>query len=180
VRALFVSLVIAGCAAPPPLAPEPPAPAPPQTCAVWDRELGFAKSVADHDFGAFADHVHPAAVFVDGDGKFLRGRQAIVDGWRTIIEGTRVALRWHPTAVIADGAPGVAISRGPYLIEDLRSNANDRFRKGTFQSIWIRDPDGVWRVFVDGGTPPPVPATPEEAEKLKAELHAPCAPSVGP
>jgi len=143
-------------------------------CAVWNRELSFARSVADHDGAAFAEHVHAEAVFLDGDGSLLRGRQAVVDGWRPIVEGKKLALSWHPTTVIAGADPGVALSRGPYLIEDLRPDAKERFRTGTFQSTWVRGADGVWHVFIDGGTPPPVPATAEQAEKIRAELHAPC------
>jgi ketosteroid isomerase-like protein len=147
---------------------------------VWDRELSFAKSVSDHDAVAFAEHVHPSAVFVDGDGTYLRGRDAVVHGWATIIGGAKVNLMWHPTTVIADMKSGVALSRGPYLVEDPRPDAKNRFLSGTFQSIWVRDGDGAWRVFVDGGTPPPVPATPMDAEKIKAELRAPCAQPAGP
>jgi ketosteroid isomerase-like protein len=173
-RAIVLTLVLVGCAS---ARPTPaPAPVAPRTCAVWDRELGFAKSVADHDLAAFTEHVHPAAVFVDGGGALLQGRAAVVDGWRAIVEGKKVRLFWHPTTVIADGAPGVALSRGPYLVEDPRPDAKNRFLKGTFQSIWVRDTDGAWRVVVDGGTPPPVPATPDEAERLMTELHAPCTP----
>jgi ketosteroid isomerase-like protein len=142
---------------------------------VWDRELAFAKSVADHDAAKFAEHVHPAAVFVDGSGTFLRGRDAVVEGWRGIIEGKKLALMWHPTVVISN-APGLALSRGTYLIEDPRPDAKNRFLTGTFQSVWVKDADGAWRVWLDGGTPPPVPATPEEAAKIKSELHAPCSP----
>jgi len=185
--AIVCALGIAGCA---PAATPPPAAAPatatraaavasPATtasaqCAVWNRELSFAKSVADHDAAAFSEHLHAEAVFLDGDGSVLHGRQAVADGWRPIVEGKKIALSWHPTTVIAGAEPGVALSRGPYLLEDLRPDAKERFRTGTFQSTWVRGADGVWRVFIDGGTPPPVPATAEQAEKIKAELHAPC------
>ncbi len=179
--ALGVSLSACGGAAPP---PPPPVPTTPSLltagsqadveCAVWAREASFAQSVANHDSPAFHEHLHPRAVFVDGDGSYLRGREAVEVAWRTIVGGQKVRLAWHPAAVALTGDGTTAISRGPYVFEDLSPDAKQRFRKGTFQSIWARDTDGVWRVTVDGGTPPPVPATDEEARKLLAEMRVPC------
>jgi len=161
--------------APPPTATSAPAVAPEDAeCAVWAREVSFAKSVADHDGKAFHEHLHPKAVFVDGDDSFLRGREAVEVSWRGIVEGQKVRLVWHPSAVVLTGDGSIALSRGPYVFEDLRPDAKQRFRKGTFQSIWARDTDGVWRVTVDGGTAPPVPATDEEAQKLLATMRVQC------
>ena len=126
-------------------------------CAVWAREATFAK-----------------AVFVDGDGSYIRGREAVVASWRPIIAGQKVRLVWHPAAVALTGNGTTAISRGPYVLESLRPDAKQRFSKGAFQSIWVRDDDGVWRVAVDGGTAAPVPATDEEARKLEAEMRVQC------
>ena len=163
-----------------PSAPPPPVPSSTKdaTCLVWDREVGFAKSVHDHDARAFAEHVHPGAVFVQGDGTLLRGRDAIATDWDRIIRGDGLRLEWHPTSVVQTGAPGVALSRGPYWIEFTKPDAKQRFVTGAFQSTWVLDADGVWRVLIDGGTPPPTPATEEQVESLKATLPQQC-PSSG-
>ena len=159
-------------------APLPSAPAPVSAaeseCAVWAREASFAKSVADHDAKAFAEHVHAKAIFVEGDGSFLRGKETVASSWASIIDGKTLRLAWHPAAVAVGADGNSAISRGPYVFEDLRPEAKQRYRTGTFQSIWVRDTDGAWRVFVDGGTPPPAPATEAEAKKLEAEMRRPC------
>ncbi len=143
-------------------------------CAAWAREASFAKSVADHDAKAFALHVHPKAVFVEGDGSYLRGRDAIVESWRPIVDGQKLRLAWHPSSVALTGDGAMAVTRGPYVFEDLRPDAKQRFRTGYFQSVWVRDVDGVWRVTVDGGTAPPAPATEVEARKIEAEMRTSC------
>ncbi len=183
---LLMSLACGACGGvpPEPLAPDAPSIAPPSgvtqdanaRCAVWSRELSFAASAAAHDERAFLEHLHPQAMFVEGEKGVTRGRDAILAEWKPIIAGQPVLLRWHPTSVVvADGA-GTAVSRGPYVIEDPRPNAPARYKKGLFQSVWVREADGVWRVLIDGGTPPPVAITSEEAERIKSELSAPCAP----
>ncbi len=143
-------------------------------CAVWARETSFAKSVEAHDAKAFAEHVHAAAVFVDGDGSLLRGRDAVVESWKTLLAGQPLRIVWRPTHVARTGDGNVVLSRGPYFFEDVRPAAKHRFHKGTFQSIWVRDDAGVFRVTVDGGTAAPVPATEEEITKLEVDMRAQC------
>jgi hypothetical protein len=60
------------------------------------------------------------------------------------------------------------MTRGPYWIEVAGANGTKRFLTGTFQSVWVRDVDGVWRVAIDGGTAEPAEAKPEDIERLKA------------
>jgi ketosteroid isomerase-like protein len=143
-------------------------------CAVWDRELAFARSVQNHDARAFAEIVHPGAVFVEGD-TLHRGRDAVVKSWDDLIRGDKMRIDWHPTSVVLTGDPRVALSRGPYWIEVTKPDAKQRFLTGVFQSVWLKDDGGVWRVAIDGGpAPPPVPATEADVEKIKASLPARC------
>ncbi len=96
--------------------------------------------------------------------------------WAPIIEGKEIHLGWYPGFVTIGGDPHVAISRGPYWIEnpDPKADPATRYRVGDFQSVWVKDVDGQWRVLVDGGGPPSRPASEEEVAKLKAGLPASC------
>jgi ketosteroid isomerase-like protein len=166
--------------APPPAMPPTTLPAgPAETCAVWDREVAFARSVETHDAAAFAEHVHRGAVFVDSEG-IAQGRDAIVKGWASIVRGDALHLGWHPTSVVVTGDPRVALSRGPYWLEIAKPGEAPRFMTGTYQSVWVKDADGAWRVLVDGGTPPPKESTPEAIAQLKASMPAACPTTVTP
>lgn len=132
-----------------------------EECAVWQRELSFARSVAEHDVAAFAEHVGEHAAFGSGLPEPIRGRDAILQRWTALIEGKQVRLRWYPTRVTIGGVSGVAWSSGPALFEHLDPQAEHRFRTGRFHSVWHKDADGVWRVLFDDGTPPR-PASAEE------------------
>lgn len=123
-------------------------------CAVWQRELGFARSVAEHDAEAFAAHVHEGAVFGPRGPKPQRGRVAVAEGWAPLVEGRTLRLEWYPTTVVIGGEPDIAYSTGPALYEDLRPGAEPRYRLSRFQSIWHRGDDGVWRVLFDDGLSP--------------------------
>jgi ketosteroid isomerase-like protein len=145
-------------------------------CEVWAREKSFAAASAAHDTAAFTEHVHPGAVFVNGNQAPSRGRAKILEDWAPIIEGKDIHLGWYPGFVAIGGDDHLAISRGPYWIEnpDPTVDPAKRYRVGNFQSIWVRDKDGQWRVFVDGGTGPSRPSSAEEVAALKAQLPPEC------
>jgi len=154
-------------------------PAPPMTddeCAVWNREVSFAASVENHDAQAFAEHLHPGAVFLGGANKPRRGSEAIATAWTDIVKGSEGVLHWHPDTVVIGGNPNVALSRGPWWIADTSKDAKAPYVMGNYISTWVRGDDGVWHVLFDGGGGnQPVPASAEDIAKLQASFAATCA-----
>ncbi len=150
------SLLAPACAQTPPIdaAPLPFAdkrlPASAEECAVWKRELAFARSVEAHDDSAFAAFLHPGTVFAAGTPEAERGRDAIVKSWAEIVDGRTIALRWRPGIVAIGGEPAIAVSRGTFILQRMAGGVPS-FRVGMFQTVWVRDAkDGVWRVLFDG------------------------------
>lgn len=136
-------------------------------CTVWAREAGFAQAVVDHDAAAFAAHLHPDAVFIDGRGQATRGADAIAADWAGIIAGKGVVLHWYPDAVDVGANGEVALSRGPYWMENPAAPPGERYHRGRFVSTWLRGDDGQWLVVFDGGGGnEAVPATADEIANL--------------
>jgi len=133
-------------------------------CAVWRRELSFAKSVEAHDAKAFAAHLHPGAVFNAGSRSPLRGGAAVAQAWAGIVEGKEFILRWRPGVVAIGGDPNIALSRGPSFSETPGADPKERYKVGFFQSVWVRDAaSGEWLVLFDRADGPPrVVATADE------------------
>ena len=104
-------------------------------CAVWTRELSFAGTVARHDAEAFAGHLEPEAVFGAGSQNRTRGREAIVERWRRIIEGKQVTIEWYPTRTTVGGVDGIAWSEGPALVVTEPGTPDEAYRLGRFRSI---------------------------------------------
>ena len=145
-------------------------------CAVWARERSFAKSVDDHDAKAFAEHLHPGASFNAGTGTPTRGAEAVAKDWAGIVEGKPIVLRWRAHFVNIGGEPDIAISRGPYVLEDPRPEAKARYRIGHYVSVWKKDAQsGTWHVLFDGGGPAPVAVeNAEAAEKFLVQAPMRC------
>ncbi|MEI2428776.1 DUF4440 domain-containing protein [Lysobacter yananisis] len=142
-------------------------------CAVWARELGFARALAEHDAAAFAAFVHPQAAFGAGRPQPTRGREAIAAQWADLIAGKGLRLRWYPQRVTVAGVGDVAWSSGPALYQRIDPGAQPRYLIGQYQSVWRRDADGVWRVLFDDGIAPR-PATEAEAMAFERGRREDC------
>ena len=111
---------------------------------VRSAEQAFATTMADGDYAAFRDHIADEAVFFDGE-KAIRGKAAVVEAWKAFFERTGPApFSWAPENVEVLDSGTLAHSSGPVF-----DSQGKRF--GTFNSIWRRDADGVWRVVFDKG-----------------------------
>jgi ketosteroid isomerase-like protein len=109
------------------------------------REAAFAKTMADRDLAAFAPFVAKDAVFLGKTA--LRGRPAVVEGWKALFEGPKAPFSWQPDRVEVIESGRLALSTGPVF--DPQGE-----RVGTFNSTWRLDDDGEWRVVLDSGCPP--------------------------
>jgi proline iminopeptidase len=116
---------------------------------VRQAETGFAKAFADRDKAKFFSYVAEDAVFVSALGT-QRGKAEIVKGWSRFFDGVAVApFSWGPERVELTSGGTVGFSMGPIFTPDGKHG-------GYYSSIWQKQPDGTWKIVVDGpGNPPP-------------------------
>jgi ketosteroid isomerase-like protein len=112
---------------------------------VFVAESSFAASMARRDLEAFAAFVSPEAVFF-GDTTVLRGKRAVLDGWRRYFAKPTAPFSWKPDVIEVLPSGNLAISNGPVLDPAGK-------RVGSFSSIWRREPDGSWQIIFDKGCP---------------------------
>ena len=110
---------------------------------VFAAESSFAASMARRDFEAFASHVSQEAIFF-GDTTVMRGKQAVLNGWRPFFAKPEAPFSWKPEVIEVLPSGNLAISNGPVF--DPQGQ-----RVGSFSSIWRREPDGSWQVIFDKG-----------------------------
>ncbi|HWK75048.1 MAG TPA: nuclear transport factor 2 family protein [Povalibacter sp.] len=111
---------------------------------VRDTETAFAATMAKRDLQAFASFVADDAVFF-GNTNVLRGKAAVIDGWKAFYQGDKAPFSWKPESVEVLASGTLAHSSGPVL--DAAGS-----RVGTFNSIWRREADGRWKVVFDKGS----------------------------
>jgi ketosteroid isomerase-like protein len=101
--------------------------------------------MANRDTAAFAKFVSSEAVFF-GQKSVMRGKAAVVAGWRPLFEEPTPPFSWKPEVIEVLDSGNLALSSGPVYGRDGK-------QFGTFSSIWRREPDGAWRVIFDKGCP---------------------------
>jgi len=114
-------------------------------------EIAFAKSVADGDSARFATFIADDAVFLSEP--TLRGKTAIVQGWSIFFGEGAPKIEWAPNDAEVNDSGDLGITRGPYTVTVTAKDGTTRVSKGTFMSIWRRQPDGSWKIIFDGGSP---------------------------
>ena len=120
-----------------------PAPQSALTRQVFAAESSFAATMANRDSTAFATFLASDAVFF-GEKSVLRGKVAVVEGWRRFFAGPAAPFSWRPEQVEVLSSGTLAHSSGPVL-------APDGTQVATFNSVWRREADGAWRVVFDKG-----------------------------
>jgi ketosteroid isomerase-like protein len=112
---------------------------------VFAAESSFAATMANRDSTAFAAFLAPEAIFF-GEKSVMRGKSAVVDGWRELFAGPTPPFSWRPETVEVIASGTLAHSSGPVHDADGR-------RIGSFNSVWRREPGGTWLVVFDKGCP---------------------------
>ena len=110
---------------------------------VFVAESSFAASMARRDLEAFASFVSAEAIFF-GDTAVMRGKRAVIDGWRPFFEKPVAPFSWQPDQIEVLPSGNLAISNGPVFDPGGK-------RVGSFSSIWRRERDGSWRIIFDKG-----------------------------
>ena len=120
----------------------------PQPQRVADAERAFAATMAKRDLKGFATHVSQEAIFMGSADapRVLRGRAAIVEGWKQYFDGPAAPFSWEPDIVEVLDSGSMALTSGP--VHDPSGKLI-----GRFNSIWRLEPDGQWRVLFDRGAP---------------------------
>lgn len=120
----------------------------PQPQRVANAEGAFAATMAMRDPKAFASYISGEAIFMGAADtpRVLRGRAAIVEGWKPFFDGPSAPFSWEPDIVEVLDSGSLALTSGPVLDRDGKLS-------GRFNSIWRLEPDGQWRVVFDRGAP---------------------------
>lgn len=110
---------------------------------VINTELGFAKTMVNRDFKAFATFVSEEAVFFAGD-KQLHGKQEVLEWWKDFFNKPEAPFSWEPKTVEVLTSGNLALSTGP--VHNLEGKLI-----GEFTSIWRQESPGTWRIIFDKG-----------------------------
>jgi ketosteroid isomerase-like protein len=134
-------------------APDPGLPTNDAERSLWASEQAFADSFAARDPEKFASFLDEQAIFLGR--RRLHGKAEVREVWaKMMTTGPAPPFSWRPTRAMVAG--DVGMTSGP--VYDPQGKW-----VGAFTSVWRRQPDGSWKIVLDGGAPcedPRQPAAP--------------------
>ncbi len=112
---------------------------------VFAAERSFAKTMADRNLEAFAEHLSEEAIFFAGT-RPLRGKKQIVEEWSGYFSDPTPPFSWEPDQVEVLDSGTLALSTGP--VRDPAGIVVARFT-----TIWRLEDSRIWRVVFDKDSP---------------------------
>ena len=120
----------------------------PQPERIAEAERAFAATMAKRDLKAFATYLSEEAIFMGSADapRVLRGRAAIVEGWKQYFSDPVPPFSWEPDIAEVLDSGTLGFTSGPVMDPSGLLVAR-------FNSIWRLESDGRWRVLFDRGAP---------------------------
>jgi ketosteroid isomerase-like protein len=143
--------------------------------ALADAERAFARDGVEHGIrAAFIEHFAPDGIVFEPAPVRLR------EAWSArppAPDPLALRLEWRPALVDVARAGDLGYSTGPFTLTDTRTDKPPSH--GAFFSVWQRQPDGRWQVWLDLGsrTPGPVEESmwstrPSAPDRPEPAMHA--------
>ena len=111
-----------------------------------EAERAFARaSVARGTRAAFLENLGPASTL-------FRPRPVAGVDWTREHPDSGVTLVWEPVVAEVAAAGDLGFTSGPYRVHP-GGLSEPAASHGTYATVWVRQPDGTWKVRVDNGVP---------------------------
>lgn len=122
------------------------------TPARWDAasaliaaDNAFAEASSRHDARAAGELIAEDAVFLNRRG-LLRGRAAVLEGWKELLTEGGPVLDWTPRQADASDSGELGFTVGDWRLEAKDGSVTT----GEYVTVWRRERDGRFRALFDG------------------------------
>lgn len=133
------------------------------TAALLQVDRDFAKTGVSKNLQGFMSFVTEDVRFYSA-GVMRTGKLAFREGWAKGFADPNWSITWAPLYAEAAQSADLGYTTGSFEIHDKSSEGTPVVRKGSYVTIWRKQPDGTWKVALDiGSFVPPKPAAPSGA-----------------
>ena len=121
---------------------------------LFEREKAFAKTGAAKDIERFMSFIADNARSFSA-GEMVEGKEGFRQTWSRLFADPTLTIHWEPRVAGVSKSGDLGYTSGPYEFTSKDTQGNVVTRKGSFATIWRKQPGGVWRVELDIGAPAP-------------------------
>jgi len=143
--------------------PHKPNPADAATAALLQVDRDFAQSGVAKNLDRFMNYVAEDVRFYSA-GVMLTGKLPFREAWTKGFADPNWNISWAPLYAEAAQSADLGYTTGSFEIHEKSSDGTPLVRKGSYVTIWRKQPDGSWKVALDiGSFVPPKPVSPSAA-----------------
>lgn len=138
-------------------------PAEAATTALLQVDRDFVKTGVAKNIDSFMSFIAEDVRFYSA-GVMRTGKLAFREGWAKGFADPSWTITWAPLYAEAAQSADLGYTTGSFEIHDKSSDGTPVIRKGSYVTIWRKQPDGTWKVALDiGSFVPPKPAPPAQS-----------------
>jgi ketosteroid isomerase-like protein len=139
----------------------PPA-AKPDALLAADR--AFDAATAERKIDGFSSFLADNVATLRADQPVLRGKAALQQDWKALLENKSMSLRWQPISAEISKSGDLGYTVGSYTVTQTAEKGSAIKGSGKYLTIWRLQKDGSWKVEFDTGVTDTAPASPKQAQ----------------
>jgi len=129
------------------------------TEALLQVDRDFAKTGVAKNIDRFMSYIAEDVRFYSA-GVMLTGKLPFREGWAKGFADPNWSITWAPLYAEATQSADLGYTTGSFEIHEKAPDGTPLVRKGSYVTIWRKQPDGAWKVALDiGSFLPPKAAT---------------------
>jgi ketosteroid isomerase-like protein len=130
------------------------------TAALLQVDRDFAKTGVAKNIDGFMNFIAEDVRFYSA-GVMLTGKLPFREGYAKGFADPNWTISWAPLYAETSKSADLGYTTGSFEIHEKSSDGAPLVRKGSYVTMWRKQPDGTWKVALDiGSYVPPKPAAP--------------------
>lgn len=125
-------------------------------------DLAFDAATAGKKFDGFSSFLADDASTLRADQPVVRGKAAVQQVWKPLLENKSISLRWQPISAEISKSKDLGYTVGSYTITRTDEKGSAIVGTGKYLTVWRLQKDGTWKVEFDTGVPDTDPAPPKQ------------------
>jgi ketosteroid isomerase-like protein len=132
--------------------------------ALLAADRAFDAATAERKIDGFSSFLADNAATLRADQPVLRGKAALRQDWKPLLENKSMSLRWQPISAEISKSGDLGYTVGSYTITRKDEKGSAVQGTGKYLTVWRLQKDGSWKVEFDTGVPDTSPASPKPAQ----------------
>lgn len=127
-------------------------------------DRAFDAATAEKKIDGFSSFLADNVSTLRADQPVLRGKGAVRQEWKALLENESISLRWRPIGAEISKSGDLGYTGGSYTITRTDEKGSAIMGTGKYLTVWRLQKDGSWKVEFDTGVLDTPPASPRQGQ----------------